>query len=90
MIYLDPMLAGAIVMASLTVSLFFLRFWKSTRDRFFLFFAIAFALEAMTRTVLAITHAQSEDAPAYYLPRLAAYVLILIAILDKNRNRDKQ
>lgn len=29
--------AGAVAMASLTIALFFLRFWKTTHDRFFLF-----------------------------------------------------
>lgn len=89
MMLLNSVLAGAIVMASLTASLFFLRFWKSTRDRFFLYFAISFTLEAVTRAVIVMTSSQSEDAPTYYLPRLAAYILILIAVLDKNRNRDK-
>lgn len=79
------MIAGAIVMASLTIALFFLRFWKSTHDRFFLFFAIAFALEALNRILIQVTIHQDEQQPLFYLIRLVAYGLILVAILQKNR-----
>lgn len=82
---LNAVLAGGIAMASLTIALFFLRFWKSTHDRFFLFFSISFALEAINRLLLLATALQDENQPLFYLIRLAAYVLILIAILEKNR-----
>ncbi|PWF39451.1 hypothetical protein C7C56_027010 [Massilia glaciei] len=81
------MLSGAIAMGLIVVSLFFLRYWRSTRDRFFLYFAASFALEALTRVLLGIAAAKSEDAPLYYLIRLLAYGLILIAIYEKNRGR---
>lgn len=83
---INPIISGAIAMASLVIALFFLRFWKSTRDRFFLFFAISFTLEALNRTLLAITSFQNENAPLYYLIRLVAYTLILVAIFDKNKH----
>lgn len=89
MISLNAMLAGAIAMASATISLFFFRFWRSTRDRFFLFFGMSFLLEAANRILLALTNLQGEDAPAYYLIRLVAYALILFAIVDKNRGRPR-
>ena len=83
--FISTMIAGAIVMASLTIALFFLRFWKSTHDRFFLFFAIAFALEALNRILIQVTIHQDEQQPLFYLIRLVAYGLILVAILQKNR-----
>lgn len=86
---LNAMLAGAIAMASLTISLFFFRFWRSTRDRFFLLFGMSFLLEAVNRILLGIMNMQGEDTPAYYLIRLVAYALILFAIFDKNRGRNK-
>lgn len=89
MISLNAMLAGAIAMASATISLFFFRFWRSTRDRFFLFFGMSFLLEAANRILLALTNLHGEDAPAYYLIRLVAYALILFAIVDKNRGRPR-
>ena len=89
---MNQILAGAIAMASLIASLFFLRFWKTTRDRFFLFFALAFFVEGVNRLVLApIAGDGSSDLLDYsfYLLRLSSYGLILFAILDKNRPRDK-
>lgn len=83
--FINTIIAGAIVMAALTIALFFLRFWKSTHDRFFLFFAISFALEAINRILIQATTHQNEQEPLFYLIRLVAYGLILVAILQKNR-----
>ena len=85
----NAMLTGAIAMACATISLFFFSFWRSTSDRFFLFFGLSFLLEAANRILLGATGFQSEDSPTYYLIRLVAYALILIAILDKNRSKPK-
>jgi hypothetical protein len=79
------LLVGAVVMACLTISLFFLRFWKKTRDRFFLFFAASFCVEGVNRAVLGLTSIPSEVEPFIYLIRLLSFLLILIAIIDKNR-----
>ncbi len=79
------MLLGAIAMASIVAALFFLRFWRSTGDRFFLFFALSFFIEGLNRAVLAQGAQTTDEAPAYYLIRLLAYALILFAIWDKNR-----
>lgn len=82
---MNDMLVGAIALASILVGLFFLRFWRSTRDRFFLYFACSFWIEGLNRIVSGLTGALREDAPTYYLIRLAAYGLILLAIWEKNR-----
>ncbi len=60
-------------------------FLKSSRDRFFLYFAMSFGIEGCNRILLALTAGLREDAPTYYLVRLVAYGLILLAILEKNR-----
>lgn len=86
---IDDLLLGAIVMASMVIALFFLRFWHSTKDRFFLFFALSFFIDAMDRLFLAPASPSTEDASEYYLVRLVAYSLILFAIVDKNRPRNK-
>ena len=39
---LNAVLMGAVAMASFVAMLFFLRFWRQTRDSLFLLFAIAF------------------------------------------------
>jgi hypothetical protein len=79
------LISGAVVMASMVAALFFLRFWRQTRDRFFLLFSLAFALDALTRLVLALSDIPNEQEPFYYLGRLATFGLILLAIIDKNR-----
>ena len=83
---LNAWLSGAICMASLTIALFFLRFWRHTRDRLFLFFALAFVLESAHRLVLAWPSA-NLDGPHVYILRLLEYALIMWAIIRKNRKR---
>jgi hypothetical protein len=86
---LNAILLGAIAMASAMASLYFLRFWKSTRDRLFLFFSIAFLLETAQRVLFGLAAPVNEDAPEYFLLRLAAYGLIVFAVIDKNRRNGR-
>jgi uncharacterized membrane protein HdeD (DUF308 family) len=78
---------GATAMASLTAALFFLRYWRQSRDPLFVMFAIAFAIDAVMRFVLGFSPFSSEDEPLYYVPRLITFALIIIAIVQKNRRR---
>ena len=92
---MSQMMYGAISMASLTIALFFLRFWRSTGDRFFMYFALSFFIEGLHRIYSAILNETGEDSPLHYLVRLLAYGLILWAILEKNlpqrgRGKDRQ
>jgi len=80
----NDILTGAIAMGSGVIALFFLRFWRSTRDRFFLYFALSFGIEGAHRVYSALTYQDNEDSPLHYLIRLLAYGLILWAILEKN------
>jgi hypothetical protein len=82
---MNEIMLGAIAACSIAVSLFFFRFWRSTRDRFFLLFALSFLIEGVNRVVLYESVGLTEDAPGYYIIRLVAYGLILAAIIDKNR-----
>ena len=82
---LVPFVLGAIAMASLAVALFFVRFYRETRDPLFLFFAAAFGVEAINRTVLAFQATPNEASPYLYIMRAFAYSLILIGIYRKNR-----
>ena len=84
------MMYGAISMASLTIALFFLRFWRNTGDRFFLYFALSFAIEGVHRVYAALAFEDNEDSPLHYLIRLLAYGLILWAILEKNLPRKRK
>jgi hypothetical protein len=78
-------IAGASAALSGVAALYFGRFWRASRDRFFAFFAIAFGLFTVNRIVL-MTVNREHDAWVYVF-RLAAFLLILIAIVDKNRPR---
>lgn len=68
------------------VGLFFLRFWKVTRDRLFLFFSLAFWVLAGQRLALGLVRETVEDDTLFYVVRLLGFLLILIAIIDKNRS----
>ena len=82
-------LLGAISMGSAVAALMFLRFWRQSHDRLFLYFAASFALEALNRALFAYNGAHSEEATLYYLVRLLAYGLILWAIVEKNLIRSR-
>ena len=81
-------LIGATGMAALTAALIFLRFWRRSRDPLFLLFSIAFGIDAVMRFVLGLTSEGTEDQPLYYLPRLVAFGLIIVAIAHKNMRRN--
>jgi hypothetical protein len=87
---MNDMLTGAIATASMVIALFFLRFWRNTGDRFFLYFALSFFIEGLHRVYSAVIDHGGEDSPLHYLIRLLAYGLILWAILEKNLPRQKQ
>jgi hypothetical protein len=81
---LHVFLTGAIAAASFVIALFLLRFWRATRDGFFLLFALSFALEGVDRAAPAFPQL-ADDNPVLYGVRLLAYALILVAIWQKNR-----
>jgi hypothetical protein len=80
---------GAILMAFFIAGLFFLKFWRRTHDRLFLLFAISFWIMAINRLFLSFYFAQGEHITIIYVIRLLAFVVILCAILDKNRSAGK-
>jgi hypothetical protein len=83
------LLVGAVSMGSLIAALFFVRFWKRTRDNFFLLFAAAFLIEAISRFALAFHSTADEAEPLYYMPRLVAFLMIALAVVVKNGNRSR-
>ncbi len=83
---LDNLLTGAIALSSLIAALLFLRFWRQTRDPFFLLFAAAFALDAVTRFGLGLVPVPDQVEPFFYLSRLATFGFIIAAIIGKNRS----
>ena len=86
---INYLLIGGIAVLSFVAGLFFLRFWRSTGDRFFLFFVASFWIEAGNRVHMGLMASWSEDSPTHFGVRLLSYGLILLAIWDKNRPRGK-
>jgi hypothetical protein len=80
-------LSGAVTFGFLLAGLFFLRFWRRTGDELFFSFAIAFALLAVGQGAIMLANNFLEERSWAYLPRLAAFLLIIVAIGRKNRGR---
>jgi hypothetical protein len=77
-------LAGALTLAYVIASTYFVHFWRRTADRLFLAFALAFALLALNQvTVFALGVSDERHNYAYVL-RVLGFILILAAIVDKN------
>jgi hypothetical protein len=89
---MNEMISGAVAMASLIIALFFLRFWRNSGDRLFLYFALSFLVQAGHRLYAAfpVVAGMDEENPLHYSFRLLAYALILWAVLEKNMPRRKQ
>lgn len=81
----SAILLGAIAMGTAIVALFFLRFWRDGRDRFFLLFALSFFVQAGNRVALAFSASPNEGSPWHYGLRFVAYLLIMAAFIEKNR-----
>ncbi|MGH8741408.1 MAG: DUF5985 family protein [Burkholderiales bacterium] len=77
-------LAGAVTVGYLVATGFFLRYWRKTAERLFLIFSIAFALLALNQALAHVLRVVSEPNSFVYGLRALAFVLILIAIIDKN------
>lgn len=74
---------------------FFLKFWKASRDRFYLLFTAACWLLSFERVVLFFVHdaaasirsALTEASSWVYLFRLAAFAAILMAVVGRNKSK---
>jgi hypothetical protein len=80
---------GALAMASWTAALFFLRFWRQSRDRLFFYFFSSFLVLSVSWLVLALSDPGLETRPYVYLVRLLAFCLMITGIVDKNRKEPR-
>ena len=78
-------LSGILIALDAVAALFFLRFWRSSRDRLFAMFGAAFFIFGVQRLLLAMTRTVFEDQAIFYTLRLLGFAIIIIAIVDKNR-----
>ncbi|MGH8727383.1 MAG: DUF5985 family protein [Burkholderiales bacterium] len=83
-----PVLTGVLMMGYAVAGLLFFKFWRKTRDQLFFYFGIAFWILAVNRVanVLIVDEGQ-EPTTFLYVVRLFAFLLILWAIVAKNRSR---
>jgi hypothetical protein len=77
-------LAGAVTICQVLAGVFFLRFWRRTKDPLFRSFAVAFWLLALSQAVGTLVDLAAERRAVAYLPRVFGYLLILYAILRAN------
>ncbi|RZA26051.1 MAG: hypothetical protein EOP10_04860 [Proteobacteria bacterium] len=77
--------SGALTALCLVVALFFLRFYVKSRDRLFLCFSCAFVMLGVERVFINVNEIFNEKVGSVILIRLASFILILLAIIDKNR-----
>lgn len=77
--------SGLITMGFLVAGLLFLRFWTRTRDLLFAAFAGAFWLLAANQALVALADIAREERSWIYLLRVAAFALIIAAVIWKNR-----
>ena len=77
-------LSGMVTAGFMACGLFFARFWWRSRDLLFLAFAAAFWLLALNTALVVVVTGSDENKSWFYLLRVAAYVLIAIAVIRKN------
>lgn len=83
---LNVFMLGACVIACAAIGLFFLRFYRKTRDSLLAIFAVAFWILGLNWLALAFIQAD-EVRTWLYAVRLVAFVLILVGIVQKNLAR---
>jgi hypothetical protein len=77
-------MSGAVTTCYFMAALFFLRFWKRTKDRLFLAFATAFILFGLNQNLAFLLDVTVEPYSLVYALRVLGFLTILIAIIDKN------
>lgn len=79
-----PFVWGAIAATSLVAAVFFLRFWRESRDRLFAMFSGGFLAFTINYVALAVVRPDDETRHLVYIVRLLAFGLILAGVIDKN------
>jgi hypothetical protein len=77
-------LLGAVIMGDVIAAVFFVRYWRLTGDRFFLFFSASFIAIAVSRVVVDENLPPVGYEPFGYIIRILSYLFIIGGILYKN------
>lgn len=81
---LDMFLLGFIAGTSFAACLFFIRFWRDTRDSLFLAFAIFFGLTVVNSGLLLTLPHPNVGSTSLFVCRLVSILIVIAAILKKN------
>lgn len=81
---LNDFAAGAATAGFLIAGLFFFRFWRRTGDGLFAAFGTAFVLLAANQALITLWDIPLEYRSWVYLVKLAAFSLLIVAIVRKN------
>ena len=79
-------LSGVVTAGFFVAGLFFLRFWRRTQDKLFAAFAGAFVLLGINQALSYLVDYGWEEAGWVWPLRIAAFLLIIAAIVGKNLN----
>lgn len=82
---LHTFMYGGLTALSLIAAVLFARFWRSTSERLFLYFAVSFAILALDWLGLAFVSPLAWPRHYLFVVRLVAFVLLIVGIVDKNR-----
>lgn len=83
-----PVLTGVLIAGYLVAGLLFFKFWRKTREQLFFYFGVAFSILSANRVANALLVDEGQEPNSMlYVVRLAAFLLILYAIIAKNRQR---
>lgn len=85
---------SGITVATFTASgVFFFKFYRTSRDPFYLLFCLACWLLAIERIAILViigpAQTSEKSTPCVYLIRLLAFTLIMLAVYNKNRQSKK-
>lgn len=87
---------GALTFGMLLASMFFLKAYRVTKDRFFLFFVLSFLIMMIERIVWAVfgknwfDEQQTDLRTILYAIRFLAFSIIAIGVIDKNLRFDRK
>lgn len=82
---MHPFLNGISAGGSFVAGVLFVRFWRDTSERLFLWFGLAFWMFTLNWSAISFCRPVDEARYLYFVPRPIGFVLILVGIVEKNR-----
>lgn len=80
---------GVLATGCLMVAIFFVHYWRSSRERLFVYFSAAFGLMTVQWVASALSGTDEEHHAYLLILRILAFICIIAGIVDRNR-RDRR